>query len=162
MRRSADTQSRFPSKDFPGTLPRHAADLQISNTRILLETDQEELVMPRSRIGDEDGSDGSGNEGTPETQAKVDGAVGKLALYYYETCGFCARVRATIDQLEIDIELRDIHRDPEHYQRLVAEGGAGTVPCLLIESKDGHDEWLYESGDICDYLEDDFGGRGAT
>ena len=92
MRRSADTQSRFPSKDFPGTLPRHAADLQISNTRILLETDQEELVMPRSRIGDEDGSDGSGNEGTPETQAKVDGAVGKLALYYYATR--CARVWA--------------------------------------------------------------------
>jgi glutathione S-transferase len=75
-----------------------------------------------------------------------------LALYYSETCWFCARVRQTIQDLGITVELRDIDREPKHRAELIAGGGKGQVPCLRRRlSNDGVD-WLYESADIAAYL----------
>ncbi len=117
--------------------------------------------MLESWFGGTGKDDGGGAERSPEVQSAVDGATRKLALYHYETCWFCRRVRRTIDRLKLNIELRDIHRDREHHQRLVTEGRAGTVPCLHIENDDGSSEWLYESSDICAYLEGRFSAEEA-
>jgi len=99
---------------------------------------------------------GSNVDRTPEEQGHVDAATEKLALYHYDSCWFCGRVRAEIDRLRLKIELRNIHRDREYHAELVREGGSGTVPCLQIETGDGGVEWLYESSDIVAYLDDRF------
>lgn len=88
-----------------------------------------------------------------QEQALVDAATSKLALYHYDTCWFCGRVRNAIDRLKLHIELRNIHNERAHHETLVREGGSGTVPCLRIEGADGSVEWMYESADIVDYLE---------
>ena len=106
--------------------------------------------------------DGNGVQRQPEEQAIVDVATKKLALYFYETCWFSRTVRSTIQQLGLSIELRDIHKDRIHYERLVNEGGRQTVPCLRIEQEDGSTEWMYESGDISAYLEGRFGGASGN
>lgn len=94
-------------------------------------------------------------------QAEVDDATRQLKLYYYGTCGFCRRVRSTIERLDLKIELRDIHREPANHRRLRSDGGSGTVPCLLIEDAHGATTWLYESRDIIAYLEHRFGAEPA-
>ena len=96
-------------------------------------------------------------ERTPDAQSEVDRATEKLALYYYETCWFCGTVRTTISRLNLNIALRDIHGNDGHLERLMREGGSGTVPCLYIASLDGPAEWLYESRDISNYLDERFG-----
>ena len=74
-----------------------------------------------------------------------------LTLYHYPSCPFCARVRRFIDDAGIDIELRNIHADPQALHDLRVGGGRTTVPCLRIQ-RDGESRWLYESVDIIDYL----------
>jgi glutathione S-transferase len=112
--------------------------------------------MFRSLFGDSK-DDRGGIERSPESQARVDDATRQLAFYQSETCWYCRKVRRTIDRLKLEIESRDVDRDRGHRQRLVTEGGSGAVPCLYIEHDDGRNEWLYESSDICDYLERRFG-----
>lgn len=97
-------------------------------------------------------------ERTPEAQAEVDEACRKLALYHFQSCPFCIRVRGQIDRLALPIELRDIQREPEYRRELVAGGGRSMVPCLRIEHDDGQIEWMYESADINRYLARRFGG----
>ncbi len=113
--------------------------------------------MLESWFNDKNEAASGGIERTPEAQSEVDRATEKLALYYYETCWFCGTVRSTIDRLNLNIELRDIHGNEGHLDRLMREGGSGTVPCLYIEQTDGPGEWLYESRDISSYLVDRFG-----
>ena len=72
-------------------------------------------------------------------------------LYQYESCPYCRRVRQFLDDAGIDVELRDILRNPDARRELVQGGGRSTVPCLKIE-RDGHVTWMYESRDIIDYL----------
>ena len=61
------------------------------------------------------------------------------------------QVRQFLEVNGIAIPLRDIHRDPQAHQELVAGGGSQQVPCLRIESAD-QVRWLYESADIISYL----------
>ncbi|WFF40314.1 glutaredoxin [Salinicola endophyticus] len=93
-----------------------------------------------------------------EDQAAVDEAAAQLALYHFQRCPFCVRVRHQIERLGVPIELRDIQRDPDHRRDLIAGGGRGMVPCLRIVHDDGQVEWMYESADINRYLEQRFGG----
>lgn len=106
-----------------------------------------------------------GNAGTPvqrspEAQALVDAETAELALYHYDSCMFCARVRRAIARLNLDIELRDILRDANHRRDLEAGGGRSTVPCLRI-GKGADAKWMYESADIVAWLEKKFGGAAA-
>jgi glutaredoxin len=94
---------------------------------------------------------------TNEEQTRVDKETSKMALYHYETCMFCARVKSTIRQLKLSIDTRDIHIDEGHMRELVTNGGKPTVPCLRIEHQDGTAVWLYESNDIKNYLLKKFG-----
>ena len=77
----------------------------------------------------------------------------QLALYYFDGCPFCAMVRGAIDQLGIDVELRNIYLDPQHRDDLVETRGRATVPVLRITSCDGEDRWMPESRDIINYLQ---------
>ena len=80
-----------------------------------------------------------------------------LALYHFPQCPYCVQVRRAIDKLEIDVELRDVHETPEHWDDLVAARGRATVPVLRITSPDGEERWMPESNDIVQYLKKTYG-----
>lgn len=80
-----------------------------------------------------------------------------LALYHYDSCPYCAKVRQAINNLSQkfelrNIELRNIELQPQHYIDLLEGGGKPQVPCLRIQNTDGNDEWLYESDEIINFL----------
>lgn len=77
-----------------------------------------------------------------------------LALYNSDSCWFCARVRQTIDKLGMSIEIRDAVGNAQHREALLKGGGKTQVPCLRIEDAPGEVRWLYESADICRFLEE--------
>lgn len=81
----------------------------------------------------------------------------QLSLYQFDSCPYCARVRAAIAQLGLDIEIRDTLADRQHRQDLIAGGGRSMVPCLRIDHPDGRVEWMYESADIIRFLRSRFG-----
>jgi glutaredoxin 2 len=86
------------------------------------------------------------------SQDDTPGGPARLALYYYDGCFFCYRVRRVIDQLGVEVELRNIHTDRQHMSELMAaRGGRRTVPVLRVMHADG-DEWIPESADIVDWL----------
>lgn len=92
-----------------------------------------------------------------QAQRDVDRRTASMALYHYDTCMFCAKVRRAMDALALNIELRDILGEAAHRRALVEGGGRGTVPCLRIERPDGETEWMYESADIIRFLDGAFG-----
>ena len=76
-----------------------------------------------------------------------------LALYNSDSCWFCAQVRQTLDKLRMAIEIRDVVGNAQHRAALLNGGGKTQVPCLRIEEAPGQVRWLYESADICRFLE---------
>jgi len=77
----------------------------------------------------------------------------RLALYYFDGCPFCNMVRSAIDQLGIDVELRNIFVESQHRDDLIEARGRATVPVLRITSPDGEERWMPESRDIVGYLQ---------
>ncbi len=77
----------------------------------------------------------------------------KLALYYFDGCPFCNMVRSAIDQLGIDVELRNIMLESQHHDDLIEARGRATVPVLRITSPDSEERWMPESRDIVSYLQ---------
>ncbi|MEZ4316090.1 MAG: glutaredoxin [Myxococcota bacterium] len=70
-----------------------------------------------------------------------------LVLYKYDTCPYCRRVLRAIEQLELDVEMADIHRDRANRDALIQKTGRSTVPCLFIDGQP-----LFESLDIIAWL----------
>lgn len=91
----------------------------------------------------------------PAAQAEVNDAASALALYQFNGCPFCVKVRRTLRRLNLPVELRDASGNAEHRQTLLAQGGKVKVPCLRIEEA-GQTRWLYESSAINEYLEQRF------
>ncbi|MBK6744087.1 MAG: glutathione S-transferase N-terminal domain-containing protein [Hydrogenophilales bacterium] len=87
-----------------------------------------------------------------EAQQAVDQQLRSLALYQFKTCPFCIKVRQEMRRLSLNIELRDAQNDASHREALLQEGGRTAVPCLRIVDADGTSRWMYESGDIIEYL----------
>jgi len=85
----------------------------------------------------------------------------RLALYHFEGCPYCSRVRRVIDKLGIDVELRDILEDPTYLKELNEARGRRTVPVLRIIGADGEERWMPESADIVWYLEATYGQTAA-
>lgn len=81
----------------------------------------------------------------------------RLALYHFDGCWYCSRVRRAIDKLGIDVEMRNIFDDPAHMDDLIAARGRRTVPVLRITAPDGEERWLPESADIVRYLRETYG-----
>jgi glutaredoxin len=80
----------------------------------------------------------------------------RLTLYYFPTCPFCLRVLWALKKLHLHLELKNIHKDAEAREELVAGGGRSTVPCLRITESDGTHRWMYESADIVAFLHREF------
>lgn len=76
-----------------------------------------------------------------------------MKLYYFESCRFCQRVLATIDELGIKdrFEYLDIQEHPEFGDELEKMNGSRQVPCLVVNGKP-----MLESMDIIAYLRKTF------
>ena len=61
----------------------------------------------------------------------------RYTLYHFPSCPYCARVRDFLDEAGIDIDMRNIHADPQALHDLRTGGGSTTVPCLRIQ-RDGN------------------------
>lgn len=85
-------------------------------------------------------------------QQTIDQQTESFSLYQLNACPFCVKVRRNIKRNSLNIELRDIKKEP-HLDDLVANGGKRTVPCLRIDNEDGSSEWMYESKAIASYLD---------
>ncbi len=70
-----------------------------------------------------------------------------LTLYHFNGCPYCAKVRAYLDENNIEIPMKDINEDPANRAELLEIGGKGQVPCLVIDGSP-----LYESGDIIEWF----------
>ncbi|UUM32954.1 glutaredoxin family protein [Vibrio japonicus] len=90
-----------------------------------------------------------------ESQQEIDTKAQSMALYQFEACPFCVKVRRSMKRQSVKIELRDAKNNQQHREELEAGGGKIKVPCLRIE-KAGQVEWMYESSDIVTYLEKEF------
>jgi glutaredoxin len=115
-------------------------------SRILLVADR--LTAPKPLVREE------------AAQAAVDAETSLLALYQFEGCPFCIKVRRQIRRLGLKIELRDAQRDAGHRDALLKGGGELQVPCLKIDTPEGV-RWMYESSEINAWLESRFGTRPA-
>ena len=95
---------------------------------------------------------------TAEKQAVIDQETSHLALYQFEACPFCVKVRRHIKRLGLKIKLRDASGDSDARRELEEKGGKVQVPCLRIpEVNGGNDRWMYESSEINQYLSTRFG-----
>lgn len=73
----------------------------------------------------------------------------KLELYYFTQCPFCQKVLRKIDELGLkSIVFKNTLENSDFANKLKADTGRGTVPCLYIDGKPMH-----ESDDINDWLE---------
>ena len=88
----------------------------------------------------------------PAAQKLVDRQCASLALYQYQTCPFCIKVRQEMRRLSLPIEKRDAQKDATHRDALMQGGGAIKVPCLKTTDAAGKTQWLYDSKAIIDYL----------
>lgn len=77
----------------------------------------------------------------------------KLMLYHFDGCPFCLMVRSAIEEIGIDVELRDVMLESQHRDDLIKARGRATVPVLRIKSANGEDRWMPESRDIISYLQ---------
>ena len=91
-----------------------------------------------------------------EAQQQVERECAKMALYHFKTCPFCIKVRHEMGRLSLPIELLDAQHDAEHKDALLQGGGKVQTPCLRITGDDGQVQWLYESGDIIQFLQKRF------
>ena len=75
----------------------------------------------------------------------------KLELYMKEVCPYCQKVISFIENnnLEDQIEYKDIVKDPDNLDYLVKNSGKNMVPCLFVDGKP-----MYESDDIVDWLDE--------
>jgi len=93
----------------------------------------------------------------PQKRAEMDASTENMKLYQFQQCPFCVKTRRTIYKLGLNIELRDARNDPKWHQELINEGGRYQVPCLRLTKEDGSVEWIYESNEINQYLNQRFG-----
>lgn len=90
-------------------------------------------------------------------QKLMDDKTSNLALYQFHACPFCIVTRRAMRRLGLNIQLRDAQNDPLWQQELIEQGGKRQVPCLRISDENGRVEWLYESKEIRQYLEQQYG-----
>jgi glutathione S-transferase len=56
----------------------------------------------------------------------------------------------------LPIALRDAQHDLQFRAELEQGGGKVQTPCLRISDAQGQTQWMYESGDIIKYLQQNF------
>ena len=76
-----------------------------------------------------------------------------LTLYYKPTCPFCQKTMAVIDEMGLEVEMKDISADDALAQELIDRGGKRQVP-YLVDIERGVE--MYESGDIIAHLREHY------
>jgi glutaredoxin len=94
-------------------------------------------------------------------QAAVDLQCQSLALYQFNTCPFCIKVRQEMRRLSLPIEKRDAQHNAANREELMQSSGATKVPCLKITEANGQTRWLQDSKAIVAYLRERFGTSAA-
>ncbi len=94
-------------------------------------------------------------------QAAVDLQCQSLALYQFNTCPFCIKVRQEMRRLSLPIEKRDAQHNAANREELLQSSGATKVPCLKITEAYGQTRWLQDSNAIVAYLRERFGTSAA-
>jgi len=89
-------------------------------------------------------------------QADIDAQTPQLALYQYLACPFCVKVRRQMRRLNLNIETLDAKGDGPAKQELIEQGGKVQVPCLRVAEPGKPVQWLYESDNINQYLQQRF------
>jgi len=90
------------------------------------------------------------------SQAAVNLQCQSLALYQFNTCPFCIKVRQEMRRLSLPIDKRDAQHNPAHRDALMQGSGASQVPCLKITDSNGQTRWLQDSNAIVAYLRERF------
>jgi len=98
-------------------------------------------------------------ENEKRKSASNDDLASRLTLFGHNTCIYCRDVNQVIEQLGLDIKIRNTFEYPEYKQDLLIGGGKTSVPCLKITFQYGKDLWLYDSIAIIDFLENSFPGK---
>ena len=75
-----------------------------------------------------------------------------MILYHFQSCPYCAKVRNTVDEIGMTLELRDTRENDDYREELISLTGKTQVPCLVIDG-----EPMHESDHIIDYLKEKFG-----
>jgi glutaredoxin len=94
-------------------------------------------------------------------QATVDLQCQSLALYQFNTCPFCIKVRQEMRRLSLPIEKRDAQHNAANRDELQQGSGANKVPCLKITEANGQVRWLQDSNAIVAYLRERFAASAA-
>jgi glutaredoxin len=89
-------------------------------------------------------------------QAVVDLQCQSLALYQFNTCPFCIKVRQEMRRLSLPIEKRDAQHHVANRDELLQGSGATKVPCLKITQANGEARWLQDSNAIVAHLRERF------
>ena len=89
-------------------------------------------------------------------QAAVDQQCQSLALYQFNTCPFCIKVRQEMRRLSLPIEKRDAQHHAANRDELMQGSGATKVPCLKITEANGQVRWLQDSKAIVAHLRERF------
>lgn len=97
-----------------------------------------------------------GIERSEQAQSDMDQRTKNLALYQFNSCPFCIKVRRQIKRQSLNIQLVDAQHNKQNRDELLKGGGQIKVPCLKMTSESGEISWLYESNDIIKYLQDKF------
>ena len=90
-------------------------------------------------------------------QAAVDLQCQSLALYQFNTCPFCIKVRQEMRRLSLPIEKRDAQHNAANREELLQSSGTTKVPCLKITEVNGETRWLQDSKAIVAFLRERFG-----
>jgi glutaredoxin len=102
------------------------------------------LTLPKSVVRDQ------------SVQDEIDASTAKMALYQFEACPFCVKVRRHMKRYALNIEFRDAKTNAAFKEELIAQGGKHKVPCLRIQNGADDVTWLYESKDIISYMNAQF------
>jgi glutathione S-transferase len=102
---------------------------------------------------------------TMQRNAAAQAAIGlqcqSLALYQFNTCPFCIKVRQEMRRLSLPIDKRDAQHNAGNRNELQQGSGASKVPCLRITEPNGHVRWLQDSNAIVAYLRERFDASAA-
>lgn len=74
-----------------------------------------------------------------------------LTLYHFTSCPYCQKVFRCVQELGLNIPMKNIRESDAARQELIAIGGKQQVPCLVIDGKA-----MYESDDIVKWLKGHF------
>ena len=95
-------------------------------------------------------------ERSPEQQQLVESQLKEMKLYDLYACPFCIKTRRALRRLNLPMETRSVSHQSPYRGELESGGGRIQVPCLRLQ-QGGSDVWMYESSDIIQYLEAQFG-----